>query len=250
MTSIAGKRAVVTGGTGGICAAIVRALVGAGASVTAVSIDDAKLAGLAEQTGAETFRLDVSDRVAVMAALACREVDILVNCAGALGVTGTLYEQPAESATRLLMVNVLGVQNCLQAVTPGMLARDDGHIVNIGSVAGPYPSLGQPVYSATKAAVHSMSANLRMELYGSHVRVTEIRPGRVRTGMHAEMFDGDHATANARLYDPYECMEPEDVAEAVLWSLVRPARLCVTQLEIMSTHHVIGGVRFRPREEG
>ncbi len=249
MSALAGKTAVVTGGTGGIGTAIVTALVEAGALVVSVSLDRDELAAHAAATGAEAHYLDVADRAAVMALLGPRRVDILVNGAGVLGVTGTLYDLPADSAERIVMVNILGLQNCLQAVVPGMRERDDGHVVNLGSIAGPYPSLGQPIYSATKAAVHSMSANLRMELYGTHVRVTEIRPGRVRTGMHAEMFGGDHGVANARVYDPHECMEPGDVADAVLWAVTKPARLNVTQIELVSTHHVIGGVRFKRKDE-
>ena len=247
--SFAGKTALVTGGTGGIGSAVVRELVAKGAKVISASIDtDETRKGVADETGAECLYLDVSDRDAVMSAISPRQVDILVNASGALGQTGTLFDQPEESAQRLVNVNILGVQNCLQAVVPGMVERDEGHVVLIGSIAGPYPSLAQPIYSATKAAVHSMAFNLRMELYGSQVRVTEIRPGRVRTGMHAEMFGGSHEEADKRVYDPVVTMEADDAAEAIIWALSKPSRLCVSQIEILATDHVIGGIRYRPNE--
>ncbi len=244
-----GKRALVTGGTGGIGSAVVRGLIEKGASVISASIDsDETRENLSRATGAECLYLDVSDRDSVMAALSSRDVDILVSASGALGQTGTLFEQPRESAQRLVDVNILGVQNCLQAVVPGMIKRDEGHVVLLGSIAGPYPSLAQPIYSATKAAVHSMAFNLRMELYGSQVRVTEIRPGRVRTGMHAEMFGGSHEEADERVYDPVVTMAAEDAAEAIIWALSKPSHLCVSQIEILATDHVVGGIRYRPKE--
>lgn len=242
---IEGKKAIVLGGTGGIGSAVVRQLISLGAHVLAASIDvDETRAALATDSGAKCIKLDVRDRDAVMATLEPVEADILVNASGALGQTGTMFNQPAESARRLVDVNILGVQNCLQAVVPGMLKRDDGHIVFLGSIAI-YPSMGQPIYSATKAAVHLMAANLRMELYPSRVRVTEYRPGRVRSGMHAEMFGGSLEEATRRLYDPVQCMVPEEVAEGIVWALNKPPHLCVTQLEVMATEHVIGGVRYK-----
>lgn len=239
------KKAIVLGGTGGIGSAVVRRLTAQGCTVLAASIDDdAKLQAVANETGARCIRLDVTDREAVMKTLQPFGADFLVNASGALGQTGTLFDQPAESAKRLVEVNILGVQNCLQAVVPGMLERNDGHVVFLGSVAI-YPSVGQPVYSATKAAVHSMAANLRMELFPSKVRVTEIRPGRVESGMHAEMFGGSLEEAKKRLYDPVETLDPDDIAEGIAWALNKPARICVSQIEILATEHVIGGVRYK-----
>ena len=244
-SNLVGKIAIVLGGTGGMGSAVVRRLTSEGCSVLAASIDsEEKLVALAEETGAECIFLDVTNRDAVMKVLQPINADFLVNASGALGQTGTLFDQPAKSAQRLVDVNILGVQNCLQAVVPGMIKRNDGHVVFLGSVAI-YPSLGQPIYSATKAAVHSMAANLRMELYPSKVRVTEIRPGRVRTGMHAEMFGGSLEEANARVYDPVHSLKAEEIAEGIVWALSQPAHLCVTQLEMVATEHVIGGVRYK-----
>lgn len=242
---IKSKQAIVLGGGGGIGSQVVRQLAVRGCKVLAASMDGAdKLAALAAETGAECIELDVTDRAAVMERLQPRTADFLVLAHGALGRSGTLFDQPAESTRRLVDVNILGVQNCLQAVVPGMIARNSGHVVLLGSVAL-YPSLGQPIYSATKAAVHSMASNLRMELYPAQVKVTEVRPGRVRTGMHAEMFGGSHEEANRRMYDPVQSLEPDEIADAIVWALDKPAHLCVAQLEVLATEHVIGGVRYK-----
>ena len=80
------------------------------------------------------------------------------------------------------------------------------------------------------------------------VRVTEIRPGRVRTGIHAEMFGGSHDEADRRVYDPVVTMVAEDVAEGILWALAKPPHLCVSQLEILATDHVVGGIRYKTRD--
>ncbi|MFP1632706.1 SDR family oxidoreductase [Zhengella sp. ZM62] len=196
------------------------------------------------ETGAECHYLDMRDRDAVMAMLRPLAPDFLILAHGAPGRTGTLFDQPAESAQRLVDVNILGIQNCLGAVVPAMIERNDGHVVMIGSVAL-YRSLGQPVYSATKAAVHSMARNLRMELFPHRVRVTEIRPGGVRSGMHAEMFDGDIEEASRRVYDPVHCLTADEIAEGIVWALNKPAHLCVAELEMTATGHVIGGVRYK-----
>lgn len=240
--------ALVTGGSGGIGAAVVQMLAVEGVRVIALSDDAAQLDALRRSCpAAEVVLLDVTDAPAFKRAFADRAVDILINAAGALGVTGTLYDVPTASAQRILDVNVMGLHNALSACVPGMVARNRGHVVNIGSLAGPYPSAGQPVYSASKAAVHNMSANLRMELFGTDVRVTELRPGRVRTGMHAEMFDGDRAKADALLYDPYECLRGEDIAAALRYVLSTPPHVCVSQIEVVPTHQVVGGTKMFQR---
>jgi len=242
-----GTTALVTGGSGEIGSALVHMLASTGVHAIALSSNRETLALLDGIENVEPLLLDVVDADGIQQALSGRQIDILINAAGVLGATGTLYDIPHDAAQRIIDVNIMGVHNCLSAVVPGMIERNRGHVVNIGSIAGPYPSVGQPIYSASKAAIHNMSANLRMELFGTDVRVTEVRPGRVRTGMHAEMFDGDHDRANKLLYDPYECLNPQDIAEAIQYVLSTPPHVCVSQIEVVPTHQVVGGTKMYAR---
>ena len=236
--------ALVTGGSGGIGSEVVKLLAARGVRTIAASNDAQKLATLEGIANVETCFVDVTDAAKVRELFAEREIDFLINAAGVLGVTGTLYSIPNASAQRILDVNVIGIHNMLTAVVPGMVKRNRGHVINFGSIAGPYPSAGQPMYSASKAAVHNMSLNLRMELFGTDVKVTELRPGRVRSGMHAEMYNGDQSKAEELLYAPYECMSGEDVANVIEFVLNTPPHVCVSQIEVVPTHQVFGGTKM------
>ena len=241
-----GTAALVTGGSGAIGSAVCRMLAEAGVDVVAIS-DDRDALDRMKMERVTPVHCDVSDAAALKALVGERAIDILVNAAGVLGVSGTLFDVPTASAQRILDVNVMGVHNSLSAVVPGMVARNRGHVVNIGSIAGPYPSAGQPMYSASKAAVHNMSSNLRLELFGTDIRVTELRPGRVRTGMHAEMFGGDQAKAEEVIYRRYECLTADDIADTIRFVLSAPPHVCVAQIEVVPTHQVVGGTKMYQR---
>jgi len=242
------KTALVTGGCGGIGCEIVKLLAAHQMHVIALSNNAARLEKLTEMKNVETCFVDVRDEVKIHTLFDNREIDILINAAGVLGVTGTLYSIPHQSAQQILDTNVMGIHNMLSAIVPGMVARNCGHIINFGSLAGPYPSIGQPIYSASKAAVHNISLNLRMELFGTDIKVTEIRPGRVRTGMHAEMFNGDQEQAEALLYAPYECLTAIDIARTIAFILETPDHVCISQIEVLPTHQVFGGTKMFQRD--
>ena len=147
--------------------------------VHAVARSTEALEALAGETGCIPHALDVTDNTAVEAAFGNLAVDVLVNNAAVL--------------KRILEVNVEGVAAMLRAVIPGMRARNRGHIVNITSIAALHPLPGQIAYSASKMALRAMTQNLRIELYGKRIRVTEIAPARVETYFHAQQFFGDQA---------------------------------------------------------
>ncbi len=179
--------ALVTGATAGFGAAITRRLVRDGWSVVATGRRQARLDALAGELGEAVlpFALDVTDAEAVGALPAAlpaawRDVEALVNNAGlALGL------DPAQSAKladwdRMVAVNVTGVMHVTRALLPGMVARNRGHVVNLGSIAGTYPYPGGHVYGATKAFVPQFTLNLKADLVGTTVRVDEHRAGAVR----------------------------------------------------------------------
>jgi NADP-dependent 3-hydroxy acid dehydrogenase YdfG len=241
------RSAVVTGASRGIGAAIVRQLCTSGIDVFAIARSADDLTTLANETGCQPFALDVSRRDAVMSALPGLNADILVNNASALARSSASWEAAPDQIDALLEVNIKGALNCLAATVPGMKARGLGHIVNLGSMAGAWTIPGMPVYAMTKAAIHSLGHTLRLDLHGSGVRVSEIAPGRVETGAHLASMD-DPEEGRRRFYEGFDCLQPDDVAEAVMFVLGAPQRMDVSYMEIVPTDQSYGGSQFYRRE--
>ncbi len=237
--------ALVTGATSGFGAACAELFARSGARVVLCGRRGERLAELARRLGeaALPLVLDVRDRQAVESALAAlpapfTEVDVLVNNAGlALGL------EPAQRASlddweTMIDTNCKGLVTCTRTLLPGMVARDHGHVVNIGSVAASYPYPGGNVYGATKAFVHQFSQNLKAELLGTRVRVTVIEPGMAETEFSlVRLRDTDKANA---VYRGVEPLTAADVAETVLWCVTRPPHVNVNVIEIMPAQQAFG----------
>ena len=176
--------AVVTGASSGIGASIVRSLSARGITVHAMARRKDRLEARAERTGCVAHALDVRETARVLDVIGALEADIVVNNAGLGRGFGYLHEAQPEDIDTTIDTNVRAAIHVLRASLPGMITRNRGHLVNMSSVSALYP-LVSPIYGASKAAVHQLSQNLRLELAGSRVRVTEICPGRVST----EFFD-------------------------------------------------------------
>ena len=230
----------VTGATAGFGAAIARRYVAEGHRVIAAGRRAERLAALAGELGAAVLplTLDVRDRAAVGAAVAGlpadgAAIDVLVNNAGlALGL------EPAQRADldqweTMIDTNTKGLAYVTRAVLPGMVARDRGHVVNMGSVAALYPYPGGNVYGATKAFVKQFSLNLRADLFGTKVRVTDIEPGLVGGSEFSLVRFGGDAARAASMYEGTDPLLPEDVAEAVYWVTTQPPRVNINTLELM-----------------
>ncbi|MDA0566738.1 SDR family NAD(P)-dependent oxidoreductase [Streptomonospora sp. S1-112] len=232
--------AFVTGASTGFGAEITRRLVESGLRVAAAARRADRLAELAKELGPAVLpvELDVRDRAAVDRALAglpeeFARVDVLVNNAGlALGLSSAA-EADLEDWQRMVDTNVTGLLYVTRALLPGMVERGRGHVVNIGSVAGNYPYPGGNVYGATKAFVRQFSLNLRADLHGTGVRVTNVEPGLAGgTEFSQVRFHGDDERASA-VYADTQPLTPEDVAEAVRWVVDQPAHVNVNTLELM-----------------
>jgi 3-hydroxy acid dehydrogenase/malonic semialdehyde reductase len=244
----------VTGATSGFGAAIARRFVRDGHRVIATGRRVDRLDGLRAELGDAvlTVPLDVRDRAAVDRAIAglpddLAAIDLLVNNAGlALGL------EPAQRASlddweRMVDTNIKGLMIVTRAVLPGMVARDRGHVINIGSTAARWPYAGANVYGATKAFVHQLSLNLRADLLGTRVRVTVVDPGMVGgTEFSNVRFHGDDTRA-AQVYDGLDPLTPEDVAETVSWVAMLPARVNVNAIELMPVGQSFAGLAVARR---
>jgi 3-hydroxy acid dehydrogenase/malonic semialdehyde reductase len=145
----------------------------------------------------------------------------------------------------MIDTNIKGVVYCTRALLPGMVARDRGHVVNIGSVAGSYPYPGGNVYGASKAFVHQFSLNLRADLLGANVRVTSFEPGMAETEFALVRFKGDVQKAKA----PYQGLKPmsaEDIAEVVYYiTAVVPPHVNVNVIELMPVMQAFSPFAFK-----
>jgi NADP-dependent 3-hydroxy acid dehydrogenase YdfG len=241
------RTAVVTGASRGIGAATVRRLRRQGLEVHAVARSLEPLEALARETGCKPLALDIADRDAAQAAFGAIEADVLVNNASPLVRSTPSWEAAPEDIDALVNVNIRGVLNGLAATVPGMKARGRGHIVNLGSMAGTWIFPGMPVYAMTKAAIHSLSHSLRLDLHGSGIRVSEIAPGRVETGAHLALMP-DREEGRRRFYEGYESLLAEDIADAIAFVVSAPQRMDVTFMEIVPTDQSYGGSQFHRRE--
>lgn len=232
---------LVTGATAGFGAAIARRFARNGDRVIAAGRRSDRLEALAEEFGRDRIHpltLDVSDRARVLAAIASlpsgfSDIDLLVNNAGlALGLAPA-QEADLDDWDTMVATNVGGVMYMTRTVLPGMIARSRGHIINIGSIAATYPYPGGNAYGATKAFVRQFSLNLRADLAGTPVRVTDIEPGMVGGSEFSVVrFDGDEDRA-AKLYAGADPLVPDDIAEAVFWTATLPPRVNINAIEMM-----------------
>lgn len=237
------RAALVTGASSGIGAATVRRLRAEGLAVHALARDAARLATLAEATGCIPHALDVRNVEGIAALASAIEVDVLVNNAGQ-SRQGDILNSSADDVDALIDVNLRAVMHLTRLFVPGMVQRNRGHVITISSIAGHYAFAGgNTVYHATKAGIHSLSQQLRVHLYGSRVRVTEISPARVETEVFARLL-GDAEEARKRFYDGYEALQPEDIADAIAFAVGSPARMNVAFMEILPTLQVVGGLNF------
>ena len=238
----------VTGATSGFGAAISRRFAQEGHRVVAAGRRGDRLQPLLEEYGHDQVHpllLDVRHRDAVGAAISTlpdnfAQIDLLVNNAGlAMGIEPA-QEADLDAWEAMVDTNVKGLMYLTRAVLPGMVKRKRGHIVNIGSTAATYPYPGGNVYGATKALVRQFSLNLRADLLGTGIRVTDVEPGLVGgTELSLLRFRGDMEKAD-KLYQGAHPLTVEDVAETVFWVATLPARVNINTVELMPVTQAFG----------
>ena len=231
MAALDGKTAIVTGASSGIGAATARALVDAGARV---AVGSRRVEKLPDRDGFYAFDLDVTDREScerfVERAVAdLGGIDVLVNNAG-LGLgRDPFWESTDEDEEVVLETDVRGLLRMTRLCLPHI--RDGGHIVNIGSVAGREPYENAAVYITAKFAVRGFTYALRQDLLGRPIRLTTVDPGLVETNFSMVRFRGDEERAR-KVYEDVDALQPEDIAECVLFAVTRPAHVNIDELVV------------------
>ncbi len=247
MSSIRDKTVLVTGASSGIGLATARRLAGRGYRVVAAARRKDRLAALAGEFAGRihALELDVRDHAAVSAAVdglpsEFAGIDVLVNNAGLGRGSGPVQEGKIEDWMEMVDTNIKGLLNVLHAVLPGMAARKRGHIVNMSSIAATQTYPGSNVYGGTKGFVHVLSKNLRTDLAGSGIRVTDIQPGAVATEFSRVRLGGDDARANS-VYQGYRPLTAEDIAEVVEFVIGVSDHVNISSIEVMPTDQAAAG---------
>ena len=239
---------LITGATAGFGLAIARRFGGESNRIIAVGRRKDRLDALVKELGANAVHpivLDVRDRAGVASAVAAlppelAAIDLLVNNAGlALGLAPA-YQASLDDWDTMVDTNIKGLMYMTRAVLPGMVARDRGHIVNLGSIAGAHAYPGGNAYGGTKAFVRQFSMNLRADLLGSRVRVTSVEPGMVGGSEFSLVRFGGDKEKVEELYKGADPLTPEDVAEAVYWVATLPARVNINIIEMMPVTQTFG----------
>lgn len=232
----------VTGATSGLGQATARRFAEAGSNVIATGRRRDRLVELQNELGPEHCHiatLDVREKGAIEAVLAdlpapFARINVVVANAGlALGL------EPAHAVDitdweEMIETNIKGLAYTVRALLPGMVEREEGHVVTIGSVAGDFPYPGGSVYGASKAFVKQLALNLRADIQGKNVRVTNIEPGMVETEFSLVRFKGDAARAES-IYDGMTAMTPEDIAESIFWAVGVPRHMNINRIQMMAT---------------
>ncbi|MDG1031006.1 MAG: SDR family NAD(P)-dependent oxidoreductase [Alphaproteobacteria bacterium] len=235
-------KAVITGATSGIGFELAKALTHSGREVLALGRNTEQLKKLASEFGCHTLCVDIRDDKAVIPEMLSFKPDILINNAGiGHGIDG-LDGLDVSLIQEAIDINVSSPIKLTAALLESMKEQARGHIVNIGSVAGLH-TLYSSLYGATKSAIHLFSQNLRAELHGTPIRVTEICPGRVSTGFFQAAI-GNEERLKVLGHSGIKELTPTDIADAVLYALSAPAHVNITTIEIMPVDQAVGGMKL------
>lgn len=246
MTPLSDNIVLITGASSGIGLACAKVFAHHGARLIVAARRKERLEILAKElkqmhkTDSYIIELDVRNYTAVEHAIKSlpkewQEIDVLVNNAGLSRGLDKLYEGSIQDWEEMIDTNVKGLLYVSRAVIPGMVARDRGTIINIGSIAGHEVYPKGNVYCASKHAVDALTKGLRMDLVDTPIRVCTVDPGLVETEFSLVRFRGDAERA-APVYQNVKTLEPGDVADAVVFCATRPAHVQLAELVIMPTN--------------
>ena len=241
------KTAFVTGATSGFGEAIARRLSKEGYKIVALARREDRLKKLASELGnTHIIVADIRDKKAVFDAVDSlpdkfKDIEVLVNNAGlALGQEKTI-DVKVEDFETMIDTNVKGLIYSTKAVLPLLYKQEKGYIFNLGSTAGSWPYPGSNVYGATKAFVKQFSLNLRNDLVGTNIRVTNIEPGLCKTEFSEVRFKGDKAKADS-IYEHTNFITAEDIATILLNCLNMPESVNINRVEVMANTQTWAGL--------
>ena len=248
------KIAFITGASSGIGEACARRFAVGGYDLILTARRADRLEALRTRLEAEGTRVkclvfDVRDADAATRAVESLEpewqkIDVLINNAGlALGLDRE-YEGDPEDWNTMIDTNIKGLLTMTRLIVPGMVARDEGHVINVGSVAGDAPYAKGNVYCATKAAVKAITDGLRIDVAESAVRVTNLKPGLVETEFSQVRFHGDTEKAET-VYKGIKPLTGDDIADVAYYAASAPKHVQIAEVLILATHQASGSVVAR-----
>ena len=248
------KTVLITGATSGIGLGCARKFAENGDRLILTGRNAEKLEAIKrelEEKGCQVLTLvfDVRDRAAATEAIESlpeqwRDIDVLVNNAGlALGLEPE-YEGDYEDWETMIDTNIKGLLIMTRLVVPRMVARNSGHVINVGSVAGDAAYAGGNVYCATKAAVKALTDGLRIDVANTAVRVTNLKPGLVETNFSNVRFHGDHERAD-KVYQGIKPLTGDDIADVAVFAANAPEHVQVAEVLVLATHQASGSVIVR-----
>lgn len=248
------KIVLITGATSGIGLACAKKFAANGDKLIITGRNEQRLAELRQDLTAKgteviTLVFDVRDREKAEKYLnelpeEWQAIDVLVNNAGlALGLEPE-YEGSFDDWETMIDTNIKGLLTMTRLIVPGMAARDRGHIINVGSVAGDAAYAGGNVYCATKAAVKTLTDGLRIDVANSAIRVTNLKPGLVETNFSNTRFHGDTDRA-ANVYKGIKPLTGDDIADVAVYAANAPAHVQIAEVLILATHQASGSVIVR-----
>lgn len=248
------KIALITGATSGIGEACARRFAEGGYDIIITGRRAKKLAAIKEDieaqgTKVKTLTFDVRDADAAEAVINSlepewRNVDVLINNAGlALGLDKEFEGDPVDWNT-MIDTNIKGLLTMTRLIVPGMVKRNEGHVINIGSVAGDAAYACGNVYCATKAAVKALSDGLRIDVADTAVRVTNLKPGLVETNFSNVRFHGDSQRAD-NVYKGIQPLTGADIADVAFYAASAPKHVQIAEVLILATHQASGSVIHR-----
>ena len=245
------KTALITGATSGIGEACARKFADGSYRLIITGRRAELLETLSQQLNTDVLPLcfDVRDREATRQAVAqipeeWKPIDVLINNAGLAQGLEPEYEGDYDDWDRMIDTNIKGLLTMTRLIVPDMVARDHGHIINIGSVAGDAAYAGGNVYCATKAAVKALSDGLRIDVAHSAVRVTNLKPGLVETHFSNVRFHGDNERAD-NVYKGIKPLTGDDIADVAFYAASAPEHVQIAEVLVLATHQANGTVIVR-----